>query len=237
MRVPLGDTPRRVTLVLPYYQCREFFARQVAFWRDWSDDVRPHVSVVVVDDGSPEPAVLPPDLPVDVRLFRIDVNVPWNWLSARNIGAHHAETQWLLLTDMDHVVPPETMRTAVYGALDPSVVYGFSRQEHTGAAIGSHSASFLMARSMFWTIGGYDERLAGVYGTDGIYRKRLMAKAPVRILADPLVRNEYVSDSSVTDYERKTPAMREARRRRFASVPAGSKPSVLSFPYHEVTGT
>jgi hypothetical protein len=50
-----------------------------------------------------------------------------------------------------------------------------------------------------------------------------------------LIRYEYVADSSVTTYERKTPAMREQRRQRFASVPHDGRPKVLSFPYHEVT--
>lgn len=231
--MPRGTQPKRVTLIVPYYQCPQFFAYQLQHWRGLPADVQESVSIIVVDDGSPDPAILPENLPLGIRLFRIDVDVAWNWLAARNIGAHHADHGWLLLTDMDHVVPAETLRTAIYGNLDPAIVYGFSRREHTGEKLNPHSASFLMTKAMFWQIGGYDERLSGVYGTDGAYRKRLTAKARVRILTDELIRHEYVSDSSVTAYERKTEQMREARRRRFASVTSGP-PKVLSFPYHEV---
>lgn len=233
IRVPTG-TPKRVTLVVPYYQCAEFFTQQCRVWRDYPSELSTYVRVIVVDDGSPVPAKLPPDRPLGVRLFRIETDVPWNWLAARNIGAHHADEGWLLLTDMDHIVPPSTLASVVYGHHDPTIVYAFSRREHTGTPVHPHSASFLMTKAQFWAIGGYDERLSGVYGTDGAYRKRLTAKAPVALLADELVRHEYVADSSVTTYERKTPAMREARRRRFASV-QGGPPRVLSFPYHEVT--
>lgn len=233
VNVPCGTSPNRVTFVYPYYQCRQFFRQQTTIWADYAADLRASLSIIVVDDGSPEPATIPEHVPCDLRLFRIDVDVPWNWLAARNIGAHHAESGWLLLTDMDHVVPEPTLTAIVYGQLDPAVVYGFSRKEHTGESISPHSASFLMTTSMYWRIGGYDERLSGVYGTDGAYRKRLMATAPVQILSDPLVRYEYVSDSSVTTYERKTPVMRAARRQRFAAV-HGGPPKVLSFPYHEV---
>lgn len=229
--VPLS-APKPVTLVYPFYRSQSFLARQAAVWRSYTDDLASCITVIVVDDGSPEPATLP-ETGVSSRLFRIEQDVPWNWLAARNIGAHHAEDGWLLLTDMDHVVPEATLRAVVYGQHDPSVVYAFSRREHTGETIHSHSASFLMTREMFWRIGGYDERLSGVYGTDGAYRKRLRDVSPVYVLADALVRHEYVDDASVTTYERKTPAMRHERARRFARVRGGT-PLTLSFPYHEV---
>lgn len=239
MSVPQGETPKRLTLVYPYYECPQFFARQLAHWTmlsalpglaawDWS--------VIVVDDGSPMTsarAAMPHDMPAWLRLFRIDINVPWNWLAARNIGAHHADDGWLLLTDMDHVVPVETLRSVLYGDHNPDYVYGFSRREHTGEAIHPHSASFLMTRRMFWTIGGYDETLSGVYGTDGLYRKRVAAAAPLAILTDELVRYEYVDDSSTTQFERKTAAMGARKHEKLRHV--GRTPKVLSFPYHEVT--
>ena len=230
--VPMGQ-PKRVTLVYPYYQCAQFFTTQLGVWRDYPCELSAFVRVIVVDDGSPQPASLPTDRPCGLRLFRIEQDVPWNWLAARNIGAHHADDGWLLLTDMDHVVTSDTLRAVVLGQHDPATVYAFSRREHTGARINSHSASFLMTKAMFWNIGGYDERLSGVYGTDGAYRKRLTAKAPVALLADELVRHEYVADASVTTYERKTPAMRDAKRRTFARLQPGPV-KTLTFAYHEV---
>lgn len=229
--VPHGE-PKAVTLVVPYYNAPVFLDYQVQGWRDVPVDLWPWLSLILVDDGSQQPAPVL-DLPFRSRVFRIEVDVPWNWLAARNIGAHYAESPWLLLTDIDHVVPPETLRAAIFGQHDPAVIYGFSRREHTGAAVHSHSASFLMARSLFWRIGGYDEALSGVYGTDGAFRKRCAEFARFKILTDALVRHEYVADSSV-DLPRKTDAMREARRKRFASVKPGP-PKTLTFPYHEVT--
>lgn len=226
---PQVGAPKRVTLVVPYYQNAAFLETQAAVWRTYPEGV----SIVVVDDGSPEPARFPSDLE-RVRLFRIEQDVPWNWLAARNIGAHHAKEEWLLLTDMDHVVPFDTMRSVVYGQHDPKVVYGFSRREHTGAEIPPHSASFLMTRSMFWTIGGYDEALSGHYGTDGVYRKEIRKHAPMQILSDALVRYEYVDDSSTSAYRRKLPADAVSVRRLVAARTIDWTPRVLSFPYHEV---
>lgn len=225
---------KSVTIVLPFYNSHEFFKTHMETWWNYPEAIRQYLSAVIVDDGSPVPATLPEVLPFSMRLFRIEVDIAWNWLAARNIGAHYAPDGWMLLTDMDHVLPEATSYALINGRHDPNVVYAFSRREHTGQAIHPHSASFFMTKKMFWAIGGYDEALAGVYGTDGSYRKRVASAAAMKLLPQELIRYEYVADSSVTTYERKTPAMREARRKRFASVSPGAPPKVLSFPFHEV---
>lgn len=231
--VPRGVTPKALTFIYPYYENAQFLRAQWRTWHGYAADLRQHVSAIVVDDGSPTPAVLPEDPPFPVRLFRIGVDIRWNWLAARNIGAHHASDGWLLLTDMDHVVPEDTLRGLVYGQHDPGVIYVFSRREHTGEPVAPHSASFFMTKAMFWTIGGYDERLSGFYGTDGLYRRRAQAIASLQILSDALVRHEFQADSSTTRYQRKQPID--------ASLPAvaaacqnGSGRKTLSFPYQEV---
>jgi len=229
----VGGPPQRVTLVLPFYENHEFIQTQAVSWRAWAPAVRDHLEVIVVDDGSPVPLVLDPPDGVRVRHFRIEVDYRWNWLAARNIGAHHAAGDWLLLTDMDHLVPSTTMHVAVFARLDPAVVYAFQRREHTGERIAPHSASFLMTKSLYWKIGGYDEALSGHYGTDGEYRRRLAQQAEIQILPVPLMRHEYVGDSSTTRYQRKQPED-AAVRRLVASRPPTWTPTVLSFPYHEV---
>lgn len=228
--VPRGAA-KSVTLIVPYYENANFLQRQLAHWRTARDRFSDHFSVIVVDDGSPQPAVI--DQP-DVRLFRIDQDVRWNWLAARNIGAHHAPDGWLLLTDMDHVVPLETLDAVIHGQHRPGTIYAFSRREHTGAAVSPHSASFLMTRALFWQIGGYDETLSGYYGTDGDYRRRAARHAPLQLLPDVLIRHEYVEDASTTRYRRKQPED-AAVKRLVALRRPGWTPKVLSFPYHEVT--
>jgi len=236
--VPSGDW-KPLQFVYPYYENPLFFERQLNLWESYPWEVRAALRVNVVDDGSPEhptETVLLPrmaSLSFALRLFRIEVDVRWNWLAARNIGMHHAHDGWCVLTDMDHMVPPETAVALSRGRFDPAIIYRFSRRESTGVLIHPHPNSMFMTREMFWRVGGYDEALSGHYGTDGDWRRRCAATAPVRTLREELARYEFERDSSTQRYLRKQPedagkkAIIKARGPRW-------RPRALSFPYHEV---
>jgi hypothetical protein len=241
VKVPLGAVPKSFTLIMPYYENPDFFRKQIGFWRGLPEDLRQYMHCIIVDDGSPghpaEQIVLEEfrwDRPIaDFQLFRIEVDVRWNWLAARNIGAVHASMVWVMLTDMDHVLTAEVLKTLVYGQHDLNVIYRFSRREHSGEKIHPHPNSWFMTKAMFWKIGGYDERMSGYYGSDGYYRRRCAETAPIRIMADELVRYEKLGDSSTVKYLRKQPE--DAKLKEIVrAFPKGSKPKILSFRYHKV---
>lgn len=237
--VQLSATPKPVTFIYPYYENPLFLAKQLYEWSRFPTAIKENISAIIVDDGSPDnPAErvvkgLGGYKPFPVRLFRIEVDVRWNWLAARNIAMKHAPEGFCLGTDMDHLVPAETAASLIAGNHDPEKIYRFVRLEHTGDLIHSHPNSWFMTRAMFWKFGGYDEALSGHYGTDGDARRRWVKTAPVRTLPECLVRYERIGDSSTTHYLRKQPEDRavpdliKLRGRDW-------KPKVLSFPYHEV---
>ena len=240
--VQSSDDPKQVTFIYPYYRNAKFLSKQIAGWEAYSQDVKNYLRVIIVDDGSPRgddaEAVLKPiawGLPIDISLFRIDVDVRFNWLAARNIAMHHASAGWCLGTDMDHVVTDKVARSLVYGKHDPKCIYRFSRVEHTGAVIHSHPNSWFMTKKMYWKFGGYDEALSGLYGTDGEARRRWVQTATIRTLKEQLVRYEYVDDSSTTGYKRKLPSDNPSVAKMLAARGKNWKPKILSFPYHEVT--
>lgn len=235
--VPAAAASKPVTLIMPYYENPETLAAHVLRWQDWPALVRSRMRAIIVDDGSPmKPAadvLRGVRLPFPVRLFRLDVDIRWNWLAARNLAFHAAEDGWCAVTDIDHRLPAETAMALVTGAHDEGVIYRFSRRAHDGPVIPSHPNSWFLTRSMFWHIGGHDEALSGYYGTDGEYRRRAAATAAIRILTNELVREEFVRDSSTTRYLRKQPEDR-AVSRLVASRGRDWRPKVLSFPWHEV---
>jgi len=232
--VPNGAEPKPVTFIVPYYENPDFLRQQLAWGSTYPEWLRSSLSAIVIDDGSPARTRLPEKLPFPIRLFRIEVDVRWNWLAARNIGFHHAPDGWCLVTDIDHVVPESTATALVYGRHDASVIYGLSRVEFDGTKLAAHPNSWFLTREMFWKVGGYDETMSGFYGSDGDWRRRLAATAPMQILSDRLVRHEHQGDSSTTRYLRKQPED-SAIGRIVAARGKNWRPKTLSFPYHQVT--
>lgn len=237
------DVANDVTMIYPYYENPVFLRRQLEHWATWDLDLKGAIRVIVVDDGSPRnPAEIPirewmrdqGPMPIALQLYRIEVDVRWNWLAARNIGAHQAPANhWLLLTDMDHVVPENTADTLVYGDFNPGWIWNFQRREHTGDQIHPHPNSLFLSRDMFWRVGGYDEALSGHYGTDGDWRRRCALTAPVKRMPEYLVRHEYQADSSTTDYLRKQP--QDAGKKKIIRTRGPDwRPRVLSFPFKRV---
>lgn len=230
IKVPLGEKAKTFTLIMPYYENPEFLNKQIDHLKSL-----PFLGLglTIVDDGSPHhPAeeVLKKNKMNGMRLFRLDVDVRWNWLAARNIGVHCATTEWIMLTDMDHMLPQATLRTLTHGLHDEKIIYRFSR---TGAKMHPHPNSWFMTKAMFWKVGGYDETLSGHYGTDGEYRRRCAATAPIRIMDVSLELHEHEGDASTTHYKRKQPEDARVKQLIRARGP-NWRPKVLSFPYHEV---
>lgn len=228
---------KRIQFVYPYYDNPLFFERQLHLWESYPEETRAALTVIVVDDGSPKCAAIEvvraqTRISFALRLFRIEVDVRWNWLAARNLAMHHAAGGWCTLTDMDHMIPAATAARLSGCAHDPGVIYRFARREAAGEMIHPHPNSMFMTREMFWRVGGYDEALSGFYGTDGDWRRRCAATAPVLTLCDEIRRYEHVGDSSTLRYLRKQP---QDAGKKLAIAARGKhwKPRVLSFPYHE----
>lgn len=233
---PRASEPKPVTIIWPYYDNPKFLAHQIGLLRKLPPALCRHLRLIVSDDCSPGMAagyvlkeVAPP---VATRLFRLDIDIRWNWLGASNVAFHHAEG-WCAKMDIDHVPPAETLKALIWGMFDPKVLYTFERREHSGARLHSHPNSFFVHRDTFWRIGGYDEALSGYYGTDGDWRRRAAKAAPIRRLPLALIRHEHVMDSSTTRYLRKQPV--DAAKKKLVRLRGkGWRPKTLSFPFHEV---
>jgi hypothetical protein len=190
-------------------------AEQVKIWATYAPELRRRLHVVVVDDCSPDDqrptaASIAGHTVASVRLYQLLQKIRWNWLAARNLGAKEAKTDWLLMTDMDHVVPERTLRRILDGPLDEWTAYRFKRVtvEHPWPyntdslpEYKAHNDSWLLTRRLFFhpLVGGYDERLSGCYGTSGEFTDRLTAVAQARVqLPEYLVRypRDVIPDAS-----------------------------------------
>jgi hypothetical protein len=242
---------RDLTVVLPYYENPGMLQEHERSWATFPAKVRDHLQAIVVDDCSPtRPAVLSPVTSLaSVRLFRILEKRRWNWLACRNLGVSQAATDWVLLTDIDHLLPVETVEYLQGTKLDPMKVYRLSRVDAPRplpyalsdcASYKIHPNTWLMTRAMFDRIGGYDERLSGCYGTDGEFRDRVNIHArAVVILTQVHIRypREIIADASTVGFTRKNDEQNDkdliARRIERDKI-SGWRPLRLSFPWERV---
>ena len=235
-----------ITLVLPYYRNADMLQEQLRSWAAFPDDVKGCLHAIVVDDGSPKFKALPAHLIetglASVRLYRTLVDVRWNWLFCRNLGVAEATTDWVLLTDIDHVLPESTLRALVTEPLETDVVYRFSRVDAPNfTPYKPHPNSWFLTRAMFDQIGGYDERFSGFYGTDAEFRDRVQKTARAVVMRDNvLVRypREVIPDASTTTYGRKEEQDREnvkrIREERSAIGDGNWRPLRLTFPWERL---
>lgn len=191
------------TLIVPYYRNVEMLKRQLKEFVDYPEAIR----VVIVDDGSPEPAE---DVINDsglswtqfvgrLQLYRINQDIPWNRGGARNLGATVCQTDWLMHMDIDHVLPSYCAhRLLKTDGLNSLKWYRFPRfrvgkadetrmkdslaREATFGAIKPHIDSYLCTKNLYWLVGGYDEDYSGCLGGGSPFLKQLEQAAPVGLM-------------------------------------------------------
>lgn len=225
-----------ISLVMAYYENPTMLQFQYAQMRKLPKVIRSRVSMVVVDDCSPDNPARPEDCGVDLQIYRIDHKVPWNQDAARNIGAKFANEKWLLLTDMDHVVPPETWLYLIEKELSEDVVYRFTRRDAPHLTpYKRHPNTWYMTNQMYWDIGGYDERFAGLYGTDRDFEQRIARDLAIVELQPHVIRygREVIADASTTAFVRKPPGDKH-RMKVIKKARRDKKPMRFMYPFHKV---
>jgi glycosyltransferase involved in cell wall biosynthesis len=160
---------RELSIVYPYYNNEACLSRQLELWASLPPGLARRVEYVLVDDGSPRPAAVARDFPGNLTLVRIREDKRWNQHGARNLGLKLAEGEWVLATDIDHILDADGVRELLSMQRDPRTVYFFGRLREDGSPRNSHPNSFLVEKRAFWEIGGYDEDFCGHYGKGDLF--------------------------------------------------------------------
>jgi glycosyltransferase involved in cell wall biosynthesis len=232
-----------LTLCLPYYRNAGMLQLHYRRISSLPADLRSALAVIVVDDGSPDGDAQGAEIGCPLTIFKVEVDVRWNQDAARNIAAKEARSRWLLLTDIDHLVPEATFAKVIREKLRKEYVYRFERTtlnpDGRETPYKPHPNSWLMTRNMYWSTGGYDERFAGFYGTDADFRDRLATVASSFVtLPQVLTRvpRETVPDASTTHYARKTleDGINIRRIKAERHEIENWTPLALSFPYRRI---
>lgn len=181
----------KLSIIVPVLNSHEIVRRQLQYFTDmpfsWNSEV------ILIDDGSkPE---IPGGDPRIVRVIRTHDDRPWTQPIARNIGARFAEGENLLFTDIDHIIPKETIEFAEncpydYARFrreiavldengkftqDRDVLEKYGYPKENGLRVGCHTLSMVIKASVFKKTGGFRENV-GHYPThdDGDMKKKLI---------------------------------------------------------------
>ena len=165
----------KLSIVVPVLNSHEVLRRQLLFYA--SMGIPKDTELIIVDDGSDPPLENTADIPVTIH--RTNDFRPWTWALARNAGARIATGEYLLMYDLDHIVPGYAINfirnfTGVkvqfvreFGILDENGVLTQDRDileahgipKGQSLRIGPLPNNFAIRRDVFWELGGYREDL------------------------------------------------------------------------------
>jgi len=177
-------TAIKVSIVIPCLNSHEIVRRQLLHWRRIGMPT-PDVEIIIMDDGSDPPLLGQVSWPWQgsVRIIPTNDFRPWTWALARNAGARLARGEYLLMTDMDYILPRAAIDAAraftgdklrfkrEFGVLDKDGnftqdfatlnAYGlpWERIQNKGAKMPPHPNNFSIRRQLFWEMGGFREDL------------------------------------------------------------------------------
>lgn len=136
--------------------------------RAYDDSVLDQLALVIVDDHGDPPVAIPVDIQamLETRIYRVTKQIPWNQMGARNLGVQESKTPWVLMMDPDMVLEPTVAKRLVnflsrmrQGSLVKLLL------RYTNDVLDNSSPNvYLIHKSDFLKVGGYDEDYAGHKG-------------------------------------------------------------------------
>jgi hypothetical protein len=200
-------------LIYPYYDNPEMLALQVENWNRIAGELRQAVRIVLVDDCSKQPALpIFKECKAPKTLLRFTEPGLWTMHEARNLGAFQCskDDPWLFMSDIDIIATPETLYTLLTSRLDSSKHYTFERAfapDLTRRKV--HCNTFLVKRSAYTRINGYDVDFCGLYGGgyggDGEFIRQLSVVARPQHRKDIVLighERDTVRDANTTQWDR-----------------------------------
>lgn len=230
----------KLSIISHFYNHPDKVIGQIEHWSKIHPELLDQIEFILVDDCSEEiPQIEKGKL--NLRVFRIDSDIPWNQAGARNLGVFNASGAWGLLFDIDQRLDLEALPTllASLDSLSKDTLYYlringlFNTIDNV--PVDNHINTYLVNLARFKVMAMYDEDFAGFYGYEDIYvplvweangGKRVLLSNPVFFTEDMGFRTGNLDRS----LERNQQLLSE-------KLAAGCKrpQSILRFSWHEVS--
>ena len=163
-----------ISIVTHFYNYPQRVREQIMYWESLPSEILSEVEFVVIDDCSRQsPAWRATKL--DLKVFRIITDIPWNQSGARNLATFNARGNWVIYSDIDQRLNPGPMRLILgnLNAFDKMTMYYLRSDNQFDANIGQrlpcHPNTYLVNLEKFKVHGMFDEDFAGHYGYEDLY--------------------------------------------------------------------
>ena len=170
----------KLSIIVPVLNSHEIVRRSLLHYRKMNlpDDVE----IIYVDDGSDPPTT---GECKGLTIYQTNDKRDWTWALARNFGAKKAKGEYLLMCDLDYIIPKKAIEYALeftgdklrfkreFGILDetgdftqdiPTLLkWGLlpERIPERGLQMPPHPNNFCMRKDLYWEMGGYREDRVG----------------------------------------------------------------------------
>jgi hypothetical protein len=181
---------KKITINLSYYNQDKVLKDHIYLWKSYSNEIKDQISFCIVDDCSKIPAdeVLSDiDLSdLDIHIYRVTEDLYCNIAGVRNLAATVCETDWMVILDMDTMIPEKSARSMIFWSHTPNrgCCFKFNRRVPSDKNHEKnnkiHPAVCLLRKDDYWDVGGCEEDLVGHYGqTDPIFWYRAQGKLKI----------------------------------------------------------
>lgn len=145
-----------------------------------------NLKLIIVDDSSPGiPAkdVVKDYINPNISLFRVKEDIGFNSHGARNLAMTYTTTEWNLLVDIDYEFVGFDSLFEQLGELEKDIPHHFPvTPKYSTPNVKTRPSinDFLITKTLFWKVGGYDSELFGFHAGD----REFMVKISNNNIAD-----------------------------------------------------
>lgn len=206
-------------------------SRHIEEWDQYSHEVKSKVQFILIDDGSTVPLTVS-KCDINLEVYRIEKDIPWNVTGARNIGFCMARTEYVFTSDMDALFPRESAKKLIENlpVVNNHTIYWFPRVDRKGNfEKDRHLFTIMINKQLYWKIGGMDEDFAGQWGYEDLDFLRRVSNYDTGLIPAHVVNYKDFDDASTTTISRKITNESLGRDKKSGIVPLSRQ--YLRFPW------